>query len=56
MGRTSRRRSLDRHGGRGCGVGNAAGRPLRVDAFYLHTFLPEQPDVNWRCTALRGEM
>ena len=28
----------------------------RREQFYLHTFLPEQPDVNWRCTALRGEM
>ncbi len=24
--------------------------------FYLHTFLPEQPDVNWRCADLRAEM
>jgi glycosidase len=24
--------------------------------FYLHTFLPEQPDVNWRSAALRAEM
>ncbi len=24
--------------------------------FYLHTFLPEQPDVNWRSPALRAEM
>jgi len=24
--------------------------------FYLHTFLPEQPDVNWRCLDLRAEM
>ncbi len=28
----------------------------RRKQFYLHTFLPEQPDVNWRCTALRREM
>ena len=28
----------------------------RREQFYLHTFLPEQPDVNWRCTALRAEM
>ena len=32
-----------------------AWEPLR-EQFYLHTFLPEQPDVNWRCTALREEM
>ena len=24
--------------------------------FYMHTFLPEQPDVNWRNPALRAEM
>ena len=24
--------------------------------FYLHTFLPEQPDVNWRSPALRTQM
>ncbi len=28
----------------------------RREQFYLHTFLPEQPDVNWRCPALRAEM
>ncbi len=28
----------------------------RRNQFYLHTFLPEQPDVNWRCSALRAEM
>ena len=32
-----------------------AWEPLR-EQFYLHTFLPEQPDVNWRCAALREEM
>ena len=26
------------------------------EQFYLHTFLPEQPDVNWRSPALRAEM
>ena len=26
------------------------------EQFYLHTFLPEQPDVNWRCPELREEM
>jgi alpha-glucosidase len=26
------------------------------EQFYLHTFLPEQPDVNWRDPALREEM
>jgi alpha-glucosidase len=29
--------------------------PLRRQ-FYLHTFLPEQPDVNWRSPALRTAM
>jgi alpha-glucosidase len=29
--------------------------PLR-EQFYLHTFLPEQPDVNWRSPALRTSM
>jgi alpha-glucosidase len=29
--------------------------PLRGQ-FYLHTFLPEQPDVNWRSPALRSAM
>jgi alpha-glucosidase len=29
--------------------------PLRKQ-FYLHTFLPEQPDVNWRSPALRTSM
>jgi alpha-glucosidase len=28
----------------------------RREQFYLHTFLPEQPDVNWRSPALRAEM
>jgi alpha-glucosidase len=28
----------------------------RREQFYLHTFLPEQPDVNWRCAAIRSEM
>ncbi len=28
----------------------------RRQQFYLHTFLPEQPDVNWRSPALRAEM
>ena len=28
----------------------------RRQQFYLHTFLPEQPDVNWRCGALRAAM
>ena len=28
----------------------------RRGQFYMHTFLPEQPEVNWRSTALRAEM
>jgi glycosidase len=28
----------------------------RREQFYLHTFLPEQPDVNWRSSSLREEM
>ena len=28
----------------------------RREQFYLHTFLAEQPDVNWRSTTLRTEM
>jgi hypothetical protein len=28
----------------------------RREQFYLHTFLPEQPDVNWRSADLRSEM
>ncbi len=32
-----------------------AWEPAR-EQFYLHTFLPEQPDVNWRSPALREEM
>jgi alpha-glucosidase len=32
-----------------------AWEPLRGQ-FYLHTFLPEQPDVNWRSSDLRAEM
>ncbi len=28
----------------------------RREQFYLHTFLPEQPDVNWRSPELRAEM
>jgi alpha-glucosidase len=28
----------------------------RREQFYLHTFLPEQPDVNWRSVELRSEM
>ena len=28
----------------------------RRDQFYLHTFLPEQPDLNWRQPAVRAAM